>query len=124
SSAFNSVWTWQRTSLKEFGPDLASCRRTSLRPSDRSWTGSDFSLPRQMERHHLAHLQCTPSLASLIVRDAQALAALKRLRRLLVGGEALPRDLAHMLAGSISGELWNMYGRSIPKVSCIRSRPA
>ena len=71
----------------------------------------DFSLPAQIARHGVTHLQCTPSLGRLIADEPQALAAARRLSRLLLGGEALSGPLAQRLTGLESGpELWNMYG--------------
>ncbi|MFL6199420.1 MAG: amino acid adenylation domain-containing protein [Thermoanaerobaculia bacterium] len=56
------------------------------------------------------HLQCTPSLAQALAADPAAREAMRPLRRLILGGEALPAPLAHDLAGLIDGELWNLYG--------------
>ncbi|HEY2737391.1 MAG TPA: MupA/Atu3671 family FMN-dependent luciferase-like monooxygenase, partial [Thermoanaerobaculia bacterium] len=71
----------------------------------------DVSLPAQIAAHGVTHLQCTPSLAGLVAAEPEALAAVGRLRKLLVGGEALPAPLAGRLAGLAGGpELWNMYG--------------
>src|ERR1019366_5436188 len=75
-----------------------------------SQTGSKYSLPEQMRRHGVTHLQCTPSLASLLIRDSESVNALAPLRRFMVGGEPLPLDLAHRLSEIIAGELFNLYG--------------
>ena len=56
------------------------------------------------------HLQCTPSMASMLVADSAGREALSRLSALLVGGEALPLDLARQLRELLSGDLINMYG--------------
>jgi amino acid adenylation domain-containing protein len=63
------------------------------------------SLGAQIAEHGATHLQCTPSLA-------QALAAedLRPLRKLLLGGEALPPALAAALTAVLDGDLLNMYG--------------
>ncbi|MDF3059251.1 MAG: linear gramicidin synthase subunit [Rariglobus sp.] len=68
------------------------------------------SLDEQIARHGVTHLQCTPSFARLLTRMPETLGALRPLRRLLVGGEALPADLAEVLSRSIDGDLMNMYG--------------
>ncbi|MFN3414706.1 MAG: MupA/Atu3671 family FMN-dependent luciferase-like monooxygenase [Caldimonas sp.] len=70
----------------------------------------DFSLAAQMERHAVTHLQCTPSMARMLTHDDKAVASLKRLRRMMVGGEALPPSLARDLKALIPGVLMNMYG--------------
>jgi len=75
-----------------------------------SATASLYSLPQQMKRHAVTHLQCTPSLAAMLVRDAASVAALRTLRRLLVGGEALAPDLARKLLAATDGRVLNMYG--------------
>ncbi len=68
------------------------------------------SIDEQIARHGVTHLQCTPSFARLLTQLPDTLAALRPLRRLLVGGEALPADLAVSLSEAIDGELINMYG--------------
>jgi amino acid adenylation domain-containing protein len=64
----------------------------------------------QIRRHHVTHLQCTPSLARLMAAHPETAAALGGLKALLVGGEALPLALARRLRGLCGGELFNMYG--------------
>lgn len=56
------------------------------------------------------HLQCTPSMATMLVADSAGRDALSRLSALLVGGEALPLDLARQLRELVPGALINMYG--------------
>jgi non-ribosomal peptide synthetase component F len=64
----------------------------------------------QIERHAVTHLQCTPSLARMLLEDRPTRAALAGIRQMLVGGEALPAALARDIKGAIRGELRNMYG--------------
>ena len=71
---------------------------------------SPYSIAAQIRRHQVTHLQCTPSLASVLASDPDSLAALRPLRKLLLGGEALPPSLAAQLAPAIDGDLINMYG--------------
>jgi amino acid adenylation domain-containing protein len=68
------------------------------------------SLPDQILHHAISHLQCTPSAALGFALDPAAPAALGRLERLLVGGEALSEALAERLGGALGGELLNLYG--------------
>ena len=56
------------------------------------------------------HLQCTPSLARLLLADADGRALLGSIDRLLVGGEALDRGLAGKLGAACHCEITNMYG--------------
>jgi natural product biosynthesis luciferase-like monooxygenase protein len=64
----------------------------------------------QLRRHQVTHLQCTPSLARMLVSDPGSREALRPLKRLLVGGEAMPPDLADALASAVGGSVHNMYG--------------
>jgi len=69
-----------------------------------------YSLHEELTRHNVTHLQCTPSLATTMTADQQVMASLSRLRRLVVGGEALPASLARQLQEAVPGEVRNMYG--------------
>jgi natural product biosynthesis luciferase-like monooxygenase protein len=60
--------------------------------------------------NEVTHLQCTPSMASMLAADAAGRAALGRLTALMVGGEALPLALAKELRALVPGSLLNMYG--------------
>ncbi len=68
------------------------------------------TVPAQLRRHGITHLQCTPSLAQALLLEPEAPGALAGLSRLMVGGEALAADLAARLRSTIGGELLNMYG--------------
>jgi len=70
----------------------------------------DVTLAAQMVRHKVTHLQCTPSMAQMLVMDAGARHALQGLRELMVGGEALPGPLAADLVAACGGRVQNMYG--------------
>jgi len=68
------------------------------------------SVAEQIAGHGITHLQCTPSMASMLLADAPGRAALSRLSALLVGGEALPLEMATQLRALVPGALLNMYG--------------
>ncbi|MBE7941750.1 MULTISPECIES: MupA/Atu3671 family FMN-dependent luciferase-like monooxygenase [Ramlibacter] len=68
------------------------------------------SVAQQVQEHGITHLQCTPSMATVLASDAQGRSALAQLQVLLVGGEALPPPLAERLCASVPGEVLNMYG--------------
>jgi natural product biosynthesis luciferase-like monooxygenase protein len=70
----------------------------------------DFSMPAQRATHGVTHLQCTPSMARMLAMNPESLRALKPLRKLMLGGEALPDALADMLSEVVSGDILNMYG--------------
>jgi natural product biosynthesis luciferase-like monooxygenase protein/non-ribosomal peptide synthase protein (TIGR01720 family) len=63
-----------------------------------------------MLAHGVTHLQCTPSWARLLLADPEAPHALRGLRQILLGGEALPAGLAGELWPHVRGEVFNMYG--------------
>ncbi|NAZ38093.1 MupA/Atu3671 family FMN-dependent luciferase-like monooxygenase, partial [Rubellimicrobium sp. CFH 75288] len=69
----------------------------------------DFSIAAQIARHGVTHLQCTPSMARMLLAHDDSRAALGRLRHLLVGGEALPAPLARELRGLVP-RVTSMYG--------------
>lgn len=87
-------------------PDLDAVRRRVVERA----TGPDLSIPALVGRYGVTHLQCTPSLASVLVQSDAGRQALGGLRQLLVGGEALPVGLAATLAELVDGEVLNMYG--------------
>ncbi len=70
----------------------------------------DFSLAAQMVRHKVSHLQCTPSMAQMLVMNDETRHALAGLKVLMVGGEALPGALAGELLRACGGTIENMYG--------------
>ncbi|MGH6884561.1 MAG: MupA/Atu3671 family FMN-dependent luciferase-like monooxygenase, partial [Geminicoccales bacterium] len=76
----------------------------------RAQSAGRFSVAAQITRHGVTHLQCTPSLARMLLLDRPTRAALARIRQMLVGGEALPVALARELEAAIGGDLRNMYG--------------
>ncbi|WP_139488155.1 non-ribosomal peptide synthetase [Brevibacillus dissolubilis] len=64
----------------------------------------------QLLMHQPTILQCTPSLMKIISDDEETLAALRSLRLVLLGGEALPASLADKLRRHLDVRLLNMYG--------------
>lgn len=70
----------------------------------------DYSLSAQMMRHGVSHMQCTPSMARMLVQDDEARMVMGRLKHLLVGGEALPGDLVGALREATPAQIHNMYG--------------
>jgi natural product biosynthesis luciferase-like monooxygenase protein len=70
----------------------------------------DYSLPTLMRRHGVTHLQCTPSMARMLLLDEATKPGLAALERIMVGGEAFPPSLAGELKGLVKGEVMNMYG--------------
>ncbi len=71
---------------------------------------SSDAIPAEILRHGITHLQLTPSLFRAHLSDAQSSHALGKLKKLLLGGEALPASLVRSLRQAFHGELYNMYG--------------
>ena len=70
----------------------------------------DASIPALIARHGVTHFQCTPSMMTMLLADPRTAPALRRLEKVMVGGEALPAPLARDLHGLVQGEVLNMYG--------------
>lgn len=70
----------------------------------------DHSIAAQILRHGVTHMQCTPSMARMIVMNDEARQTLSRVRHLMLGGEALPDTLVRDLRAATSAQIENMYG--------------
>ncbi len=68
------------------------------------------SLAQQIREHRVTHLQCTPSLARMLVTDDDTRLALRHLEVMLVGGEALQGSLVEQLRHCTEATIVNMYG--------------
>jgi len=103
-------------SVLEHLPYLSEVRKLSLPPRvSAAGSASDYTMPALMKRHGVTHLQCTPSMARMLVMDEAAAPGLRALKRMMVGGEALPASLAKDLTdaigtGDTTATLMNMYG--------------
>ncbi|NEU13490.1 LLM class flavin-dependent oxidoreductase [Methylobacterium sp. BTF04] len=71
---------------------------------------ADEGLGAQIRRHGVTHLQCTPSMATMMLMNPEERAGLAGLRHLYVGGEALPGHLLAALLEAGIGQVTNMYG--------------
>lgn len=71
---------------------------------------ADHSLPALLEREAPSHLQCTPSMAAMLVEDPASARLLGRLQHLLLGGEALPPALLQRIAALGVARTTNVYG--------------
>lgn len=71
---------------------------------------SGYSIPELIAQHQVTHFQCTPSMATMLVSDAESKASLMRVQHMMIGGEAMPAPLAKSITSTISGRLSNMYG--------------
>lgn len=64
----------------------------------------------EIRRFGITHLQSTPSLVRMLTLEPRSLSALGSLKKLLLGGEALPSSLVETVRSVFHGELFNMYG--------------
>jgi natural product biosynthesis luciferase-like monooxygenase protein len=70
----------------------------------------DHSVASLIARHGVTHMQCTPSMAGMLLADRRTRGALRGLRALMIGGEAFPPALAAELRALVRGAVHNMYG--------------
>jgi natural product biosynthesis luciferase-like monooxygenase protein len=68
------------------------------------------SLPAQVEAYGVTHLQCTPSMARMLLAAPRTRRALGSIRHVLLGGEALPADLAREVLAAGVRTVTNVYG--------------
>jgi natural product biosynthesis luciferase-like monooxygenase protein len=68
------------------------------------------NLEELIEEHQVTHLQCTPSMATMLLAEPAIAKALGTLDVMMVGGEAFSEDLASKLRGLVPGRVMNMYG--------------
>lgn len=69
-----------------------------------------YSIPELMSTQKVSHLQCTPSMAKMLLMNEDAKKQLKSLDYMMIGGEAFPVSLAKQLSEIVSGNILNMYG--------------
>jgi natural product biosynthesis luciferase-like monooxygenase protein len=93
--------------ILEHLPHLKSLMEATKAPRA---TTRRVSVAEQVLQHGVTHLQCTPSMAAMLLADAPGRAALSRLQAMMVGGEALPLEMATQLRSLVPGKLLNMYG--------------
>jgi natural product biosynthesis luciferase-like monooxygenase protein len=80
------------------------------------------TIPSLITSQAVTHFQCTPTMAQIVLHDVAARPALRRLRQMLVGGEAVPEQLARELASSVGGIVTNVYGPTETTVWSSTSR--
>jgi amino acid adenylation domain-containing protein len=109
-SVLELFWTLARGFKVIIQPNEEWSRPAESRAHDKSKNGQWRSVPEQILRHDVTHMQCTPSLAGALTLAPASLEATRRLSKLLLGGEALPVSLAAKLRQTLRGDLLNMYG--------------
>src|SRR5690606_18367183 len=70
------------------------------------------SIAALINRHKVTHMQCTPSMAKMLLMEKESSEAVGKLKTILIGGEAFPVKLAEELMDKTSeqAEIYNMYG--------------
>lgn len=101
--------------LIDFGVDVESVLANliyldQLRERSNVEQKHEYSLAAQLTNHQVTHLQCTPSLARILLLDPATRSATATLRHLLLGGEAVPSELVGELQTLTSAQVHNMYG--------------
>ncbi|MEM7338274.1 MAG: MupA/Atu3671 family FMN-dependent luciferase-like monooxygenase [Actinomycetota bacterium] len=89
---------------------LDQLRRATTPATADATRGAGETVPELIARHGVTHLQCTPTLARLLLADQDTRASLGSLDVMLVGGEACPAELAAELVAAVDGPVLNMYG--------------
>ncbi|MFG6080613.1 MupA/Atu3671 family FMN-dependent luciferase-like monooxygenase [Paracoccus litorisediminis] len=92
-----------------FFPLLAQLK-TQVNPQADEPEAGDFSIAAQIRRWKVTHLQCTPSMARILVSDPAVAGAMAGLKCVMVGGEALPPALLADLRKESRARILNMYG--------------
>ncbi|UFS64338.1 LLM class flavin-dependent oxidoreductase [Paracoccus denitrificans] len=92
------------------GFPLLARLRAEVNPHGAEPEDGDFSIAAQIRRWKVTHLQCTPSMARILVSDPQVAAAMAGLKCVMVGGEALPPSLLSEIKAATRARVLNMYG--------------
>jgi natural product biosynthesis luciferase-like monooxygenase protein len=71
---------------------------------------ADQTLSAQIIRHGVTHVQCTPSMAGMMVADPENHDAIRQIGHWLIGGEAFPAALAATIQDIGPAHVHNMYG--------------
>jgi natural product biosynthesis luciferase-like monooxygenase protein len=70
----------------------------------------DYGIAAQIARHGVTHLQCTPSMATMMLVSEEDSAALRAVKHMFIGGEALTGKLLRDLRAVTAASVDNMYG--------------
>ena len=91
-------------------PHLARLRALANSGGASDETEQFIPVSETFKAHEITHLQCTPSMARMLIDDPDVLKQFASLKHLMLGGEALPSDLAETLHQTLTGAFTNMYG--------------
>ncbi|MBX2806836.1 MAG: LLM class flavin-dependent oxidoreductase [Hyphomicrobiales bacterium] len=71
---------------------------------------ADRGVAALIERHGVTHIQCTPSMATMLLLNDEDRHAMRSVRHLFIGGEALQSILIRDLRSVTDATIENMYG--------------
>ena len=92
-------------------PALNELRKISIQQSsEANEQQKEQSIAEIIEDRNVTHLQCTPSMASMLVADEENAQQLQNIQHMMVGGEALSLNLAQALTSKVQQTVTNMYG--------------
>jgi phenylacetate-coenzyme A ligase PaaK-like adenylate-forming protein len=82
------------------------------------------SFAQDIAEHRVTHLQCTPSMARMFMVDEASRQALRDVRHLFIGGEALSAALVSDLRKATPASIENMYGQTETTIWCRLAAPS
>jgi amino acid adenylation domain-containing protein len=96
-------------SLTEFLWPLSQGLSVAILP-DETRSGFEAGFGPAIEAGRVTHVQCTPTRAILLLADPVSRRALRHVKQVLLGGEALPPALVHELKAAGIETVTNIYG--------------
>lgn len=78
------------------------------RPADAG--RNKYTIATLIKEQKVTHMQCTPSMAQMLMMDQESKESLRSLQTMLIGGESFPVKLAESLVEVVKGDILNMYG--------------
>lgn len=70
----------------------------------------EYTFSKQIIKHGVTHMQCTPSMIRMLSNDNKSFPALSSLKKLLLGGESLHTSVVKTIFQNSKTEIFNMYG--------------
>jgi natural product biosynthesis luciferase-like monooxygenase protein len=71
---------------------------------------ADYGVAALINRHGVSHIQCTPSMATMLLLNDEDRSAMRSVRHIFIGGEALQASLIRDLRSVTDATIENMYG--------------
>lgn len=91
-------------------PELTRLKNMMQQQLAAAETTSAISYGELIATHKVSHIQCTPSMASLMLADSHTKQCLADIDTLLIGGEAFPLNLKDSLLTATKARVINVYG--------------